>query len=185
MTCDAYYDAHPNAPPPVGTPDRCAIPEINANTARSLSLLGSSMTFFGIMNLFITTAAIKRFGVKATLAMQVFWPGFRLAVQYVGIVIGGNTGIIIVQSSQVITIIGGPVGYMLALNTYVVETTQDKERTGYLGILQGYNMLGMVSSIRGHMTLSTRTTLTQTTRRQDYWQEASSSTPSASSCRSK
>lgn len=139
MTCEAYYETHPGSSQ---AHDRCSIPEIEAGTARAVSLLGCSTTFFGVANLFITGRGIKRFGVKAALALQVFWPAARLAVQNVGVAIGGSTGIIIVQCSQVITIIGGPTGYLLALNTYVAEVTEHKERTGYLGRLQGCNMFG-------------------------------------------
>ncbi|KKY25487.1 putative major facilitator superfamily transporter [Phaeomoniella chlamydospora] len=141
MTCEAYYDKRPGVRSP-GPIDRCSLPEIEAGTARAVSLLGCSTTFFGVANLFITGRAIKRFGVKSALALQVFWPAARLAVQNVGVVLGGSVGIIIVQCSQIITIIGGPTGYLLALNTYVANVTEHKERTGYLGRLQGCNMFG-------------------------------------------
>ena len=140
MTCEAYYETHP-ANPGHGT-DRCSIPQIDAGTARAVSLLGCSTTFFGVANLFITGQGIKRFGVKSALAFQVFWPAARLAIQNIGVMSGGNAGIIIVQCSQIFTIVGGPVGYMLALNTYVAEVTPNRERTGYLGRLQGCNMFG-------------------------------------------
>ncbi len=139
MTCSAYYETH--SEPPHGG-DRCSLPEIEAGTARAVSLLGASTTFFGVANLFITGRFIKRFGVKSALALQVFWPGARLAIQNLGVMTGGSRGIVIVQCSQLMTILGGPVGYLLALNTYVAELTTNKERTGYLGILQGCNMFG-------------------------------------------
>ena len=140
MTCEAYYETHPGSP--YHGVDRCSVPAIEAGTARAVSLLGCSTTFFGVANLVITGQGIKRYGVKAALALQVFWPAARLAVQNIGVMVGGSTGIIIVQSSQIITIIGGPVGYLLALNTYVAEVTESRERTGYLGRLQGCNMFG-------------------------------------------
>ena len=139
MTCEAYYQSH--AEPPPGS-KRCSVPAVDAGTARAVSLLGVSTTFFGVANLFITGWGIKRFGVKATLALQAFWPAARLMVQSIGVSVGAGNGIIIVQCSQVITIIGGPNGYMLALNTFVAEVTQHKERTGSLGRLQGCNMFG-------------------------------------------
>jgi MFS family permease len=139
MTCEAYYDTHPNPPP--GS-DRCSVPKIEAGTARAVSLLGFSTTFFGLANLFLTGWGIKRFGVKSALALQVFWPAARLAVQNIGVMVGGAKGIIIVQCSQIITIVGGPNGYLLALNTFVTEVTEHKERTGALGKLQGCAMFG-------------------------------------------
>ena len=139
MTCEAYHEKHPR---PTAGQDRCAVPEIEAGTARAVALLGFSTTFFGVANLFLTGWGIKRFGVKSSLAVQVFWPAARLAIQNIGVMIGGGHGIIIVQCSQIMTIIGGPNGYLLALNTYVTEVTEHKQRTGSLGRLQGCNMFG-------------------------------------------
>ena len=139
MTCEAYYRTH--AEPPSGS-RRCSVPAVEAGAARAISLLGVSTTFFGVANLFITGWGIKRFGVKATLALQAFWPAARLMVQSIGVSVGAGNGIIIVQCSQIITIIGGPNGYMLALNTFVAEVTEHKERTGSLGRMQGCNMFG-------------------------------------------
>jgi len=112
MTCQAYYESHPGTAPSSPIHDRCSLPEIEAGTARAISLLGCSTTFFGVANLFITGRLIKRFGVKSALGVQVFWPAARLAVQNVGVLVGGSAGIVIVQCSQIMTIVGGPVGYM-------------------------------------------------------------------------
>ncbi|RMZ88788.1 hypothetical protein DV736_g4003, partial [Chaetothyriales sp. CBS 134916] len=141
MTCEAYYDTHPK-PPHDSDDDICAIPEIEASTANAVALLGASTVFFGIANLFITGWGIKRFGVRAALALQVFWPAGRLLIQNFGVMVGGSTGIILVQASQIVTIVGGPQGYLLALNTYVTEVTEHGERTGTLGRLQGCTMFG-------------------------------------------
>ena len=139
MTCQAYYDTHPE---PSGSGDRCSVREIEASTAWALALLGASTTFFGVANLFITGHGIKRFGVKAALVLQVFWPAARLGIQSIGVTVGGSLGIVIVQLSQIITIVGGPSGYLLALNTYVAEVASQREKTGYLGRLQGCGMFG-------------------------------------------
>jgi len=48
----------------------------------------------------------------------------------------------IIQCSQIITILGGPAGYLLCLNSFVAEVVEPKERTGSLGRLQGCAMLG-------------------------------------------
>ena len=140
MTCDAYYKTHPEPSP--GS-DRCGNHEIEAGTARAVSLLGASTTLFGVLNLFITGWAIKRLGIKSALLMSAFWPAVRLAVQNVGVMTGGGTGIIIIQASQIITIVGGPGGYLLALNSYVTEIVAPGERTGALGKLQGCSFIGM------------------------------------------
>ncbi len=143
MICEAYYKTHPE---PAPGPNRCANHEIEAGTARAVSLLGASTTLFGVLNLLVTGWTIKRFGIKSALLGSVFWPAVRLAVQNVGVMTGGAEGIIIIQASQIITIIGGPAGYLLALNSYVAEIIEPSERTGGLGKLQGCSFLGTASA---------------------------------------
>ena len=143
MTCEAYYKTHPE--PALGS-DRCGNHEIEAGTARAVSLLSASTTLFGVLNLFVTGWTIKKLGIKAALLISVFWPAVRLAVQNVGVVTGSGEGILIIQSSQIITIMGGPAGYLLALNSYVTEVTESSNRTGALGKLQGCSFLGTASA---------------------------------------
>ena len=144
MTCEAYYQTRRDVSAP-GV-DRCDNHDIEAGTARAVALLGASTTLFGVLNLFVTGWAIKRLGVKAALLISVFWPAVRLAVQNVGVMTGGSKGILIVQCSQIITIIGGPAGYILALNSFVTEVIEHKERTGALGKLQGCTFFGTASA---------------------------------------
>ncbi|KAF8850626.1 MFS general substrate transporter [Acephala macrosclerotiorum] len=139
MTCDAYYETHPEPGPGV---DRCSVHAIESGTARAVGLVGASTTFFGVINLFVTGWTIKRFGIKSSLAIQVFWPAVRLAVQNIGVQTGSEAGILIIQLSQIITIIGGPAGYLLSLNSYITEVVGHEERTGALGQLQGCAMFG-------------------------------------------
>lgn len=141
MTCQAFYEKHPDYVPPPGK-DRCSNHEIEAGTARAMSLLGGSTTFFGLINLFITSWSVKRFGVKNALLVQVFNPAIRLAIQNVGVMTGGEAGLLIIQCSQIITVLGGPNGYLLALNSFVAEVVDSKERTGSLGKLQGCMFFG-------------------------------------------
>jgi MFS family permease len=143
MTCEAYYKTHPE--PALGS-DHCGNHEIEAGTARAVSLLSASTTVFGVLNLFVTGWAIKKLGIKSALLMSVFWPAVRLAVQNIGITTGSSEGILIIQSSQIITILGGPAGYLLALNSYVTEVTEPSDRTGALGKLQGCSFLGTASA---------------------------------------
>ena len=172
MTCDAYYKNHPSQvpkpftqSPPAGTtrsilsyalaavaystgtkiesdPDRCSLHAIESSTALSVSLLGASTTVFGLLNLFLTRSLIKRIGVKPTLVIQVFFPAVRLLVQNVGVEVWGNAGIIIIQCSQIVSIIGGPSGYLLVLNTFVTEVVEYEGRTAALGRLTGSMMFG-------------------------------------------
>ncbi|EXJ65346.1 hypothetical protein A1O7_01687 [Cladophialophora yegresii CBS 114405] len=171
MTCDAYYKDHPSrvledaqysesktitsifwralvALSPVstfeapGTPDRCSIRPIESSTAMSVSLLGASTTVFGTANLFLTGTLIKRIGVKPTLMTQILFPAVRLVVQNVGVEVWGSTGIIIIQLSQIFTVIGGPSGYLLALNTFITEVVDYEERTAALGRLTGSMFFG-------------------------------------------
>lgn len=139
MTCEEYYRHHPDPGP---TADRCRNPSIEASTARSVALVGAGTTLFGVLNLFFTGWAIKRFGIKAVLLTSVFWPAIRLAVQNVGIQVGYGLGITIIQASQIITVVGGPAGYLLALNSFATEIVLPHERTATLGRLTGCSFFG-------------------------------------------
>lgn len=141
MTCDAYYEDERHERDPA-VKDVCAKHEIQASTARSIALLGGSTTLFGLVNLLVTGWTIKRLGVKRALVIQIFWPAIRLVVQNIGVVKGSNTGILIVQTSQIITIVGGPNGYVLALNSFVADVVDHEGRTGALGRLQGCMLFG-------------------------------------------
>ena len=55
---------------------------------------------------------------------------------------GGGLGIIIIQLSQVITVVGGPAGYLLALNSFATEVVRPVERTATIGRLTGCAMFG-------------------------------------------
>jgi MFS family permease len=139
MTCDAYYEIH--EPDPASS-DICGKREIEAGTARAVALLSASTTLFGLVNLLVTGWTIKRLGVKRALLIQVFWPAVRLAVQNIGVAKGSNAGIMILQASQIITIVGGPNGYVLALNSFVADIVEHEGRTGALGRLQGCMLFG-------------------------------------------
>lgn len=141
MTCDAYYEDKNRVRDPAAR-DICAKHEIEASTARSIALLGGSTTLFGLINLLVTGWTIKRLGVKRALAVQIFWPAVRLVVQNVGLAKGSNVGILILQASQIITIVGGPNGYVLALNSFVADVVEHEGRTSALGRLQGCMLFG-------------------------------------------
>lgn len=143
MTCDEYYKHHQL--PPLGTPayeNRCKIHSIEASTARAVALVGSGTTFFGVVNLFVTGWTIKAWGVKRALLITIFWPAVRLLVQNIGVMTGAGLGIIIIQCSQIITVVGGPAGYLLALNSFATEVVRPTERTATIGRLTGCAMFG-------------------------------------------
>ncbi|SMQ53404.1 unnamed protein product [Zymoseptoria tritici ST99CH_1A5] len=141
MTCDEYYRTYPKLDPgPVA--GRCRHPSIEASTARSVAFLGATTTIFGVLNLFYTGWAMKKWGVKTALLTSVCWPALRLVVQNVGVRVGYGLGILIIQASQVITIVGGPAGYILALNSFATEAVEARERTATLGRLNGCAFFG-------------------------------------------
>ncbi|KAK0310673.1 hypothetical protein LTR01_003827 [Friedmanniomyces endolithicus] len=142
MTCDEYYQHHESPPLGPGFDARCQLPQIEASTARSVAILGLSTTFFGVANLFFTGWTMKALGVKKALLITVLLPAVRLAIQNVGVETGAGMGILIVQLSQIITVIGGPVGYILALNSLAAEIVEPAERTATLGRLSGCAMFG-------------------------------------------
>lgn len=139
MTCDEYYLTHPEPEP--GFP-RCQLHEIEASTARAVALLGASTTLFGVLNLFFTGWTIKVLGIKRALLVTIFWPALRLVVQAIGVQTGYGLGIIIIQCSQVITVLGGPAGYLLACNSFAAEVVEPSERTATLGRLTGCSLFG-------------------------------------------
>jgi MFS family permease len=142
MTCEAYYESHT---PDFSVVDRCAKPVIEAGAARAFALLSASTTIFGLVNLLVAAWTIKKLGVKRALIIQVFWPAVRLLIQTIGMMKGSSTGIAIVQSSQIITIVGGPNGYVLCLNSFVADVVAYEARTGALGRLQGCMYIGAAS----------------------------------------
>ena len=171
MTCDAYYKDHPShvldeiqasqnglvpsifsyaiaasvqgLNPKVSiASDRCSIRPIESSTAMAVSLLGASTTVFGIANLFLTGSLIKSIGLKRTLMLNIFLPALRLVVQNIGVEVWGSTGIIIIQCSQILTIFGGPSGYLLTLNAYIAEVVDYEGRTAALGRLNGCMFIG-------------------------------------------
>jgi hypothetical protein len=81
-------------------------------------------------------------GVKRALSIQIFWPAVRLLVQNIGVSKGSSAGIFIVQASQIITIVGGPNGYVLALNSLVADVVGHEGSTGAPGRLQGCMLYG-------------------------------------------
>ncbi|KAH8889077.1 MFS general substrate transporter [Thozetella sp. PMI_491] len=151
MVCDDYYSIHP---PFEGPGDRCNLPQIDGPAAQQMALLGMSTTICGTVNLFMAGWYIKRVGLKTALAAQTALPALRVAIQTVGAIVGGRAGIVIFQTSQLMTVLGGPAGYMLVLNTYMSELVTPAERTAAFGRLQGVAMLGtatgfLVGSIIG------------------------------------
>lgn len=142
MECDVYYETHP---PYMGTGDRCALNEIAAGTATQFSILGMSTTFFGTLNLFVTGWMVKKWGPRFALVLQTFIPAIRVSAQVLGVIAGGNAGITIIQSTQLITILGGPAGYILVVNTIAGELVEPMQRTAVFGQLQGCLMLGQAT----------------------------------------
>ncbi|KAK1834466.1 major facilitator superfamily domain-containing protein [Podospora conica] len=139
MECDVYYSKHP---PYEGTGDRCSRNEIAAGTATDFSILGMSTTFCGTLNLFVAGWTVKKVGPRLALMVQTFIPAIRVSTQILGVLAGGATGITIFQCTQLITIIGGPAGYILVVNIIAGELVPPSRRTAIFGMLQGCIMLG-------------------------------------------
>lgn len=144
MECDVYY-SDPSHAPYTGHGDRCSINEIAAGTATQFSILGISTTFCGTWNLFISGHQVKQWGPRAALVIQTFVPAIRVATQIFGVYAGGQVGIWIIQVTQIITILGGPAGYILVVNTIAGEVVPPMQRTALFGQLQGCIMLGVAT----------------------------------------
>ncbi|KAM0257126.1 hypothetical protein ACHAQJ_004591 [Trichoderma viride] len=139
MVCDEYYDHHP---PFEGPGQRCSRDEIAAGTAAQFSILGMSTTLCGTLNLFIAGWTVKKIGPRAALMIQTIVPALRVLAQIIGVVAGKRTGMLIIQSTQLVTIIGGPAGYILITNIIASELVEPSRRTVVFGKLQGSIMLG-------------------------------------------
>lgn len=59
--------------------------------------------------------------------------------------VGGRLGITVMQSTQLITILGGGAGYLLTVNSYMAEVAEPEERTAAFGVLAGVAMLGVAN----------------------------------------
>lgn len=109
MVCEDYYSHHS---PFDGVGDRCNRNDIAAETATQFSILGMTTTFCGTINLFVAGWTVKKFGPRLALMVQILVPAIRVATQILAVMAGGATGITIFQCTQLITVIGGPAGYM-------------------------------------------------------------------------
>jgi len=107
-----------------------------------LYILGMTTTLCGTINLFVAGWLAKRRGPRMALMMQTFAPAIRVATQILGVLAGGKAGIIIFQCIQLITVIGGPVGYILVANIIAGELVAPVRRTAVFGMLQGCIMPG-------------------------------------------
>lgn len=138
MCCDVYWEGKP---PFEGPGDRCSQDAIAANTALQYSILGMSTTFCGTLNLLLTGWTVKKLGPRAALMIQTIVPAIRVATQILGVVAGGQAGMLIIQTTQIITIIGGPAGYILVVNIFIGEICEPLRRTALFGTLQGAMMM--------------------------------------------
>ncbi|KAK0638947.1 major facilitator superfamily domain-containing protein [Cercophora newfieldiana] len=139
MVCEDYYDHHS---PFDGPGNRCSRNDIAAETATQFSILGMTTTFCGTINLFVAGWTVKKFGPRLALMVQILVPAIRVATQILAVMAGGATGITIFQCTQLITIIGGPAGYILVVNIIAGEVVTPARRTAVFGMLQGCIMMG-------------------------------------------
>lgn len=144
MECQDYYTRHP----PYEGDDptlRCVVPEITAGTALDFAILGVTTVFCGTINLFVAGWMVKKVGPRLTLMLQTFIPAIRVVTQIIAVLAGGRDGINIFQYTQIITIVGGPLGYILVINIMAGEVVTPVRRTAVFGMLQGCFMLGQAT----------------------------------------
>ncbi|KAJ7607625.1 hypothetical protein DFH06DRAFT_1249778 [Mycena polygramma] len=141
FNCQEYY-ADPAHTPYEGSGDACAVKAIESHTAKDIAVMITLTTFSATLNLIVTTWEIKNWGLRRAIINQTFWPALRNLTQIYAIMVGGRRGITIMQSTQLITILGGDTGYLLSVNSYVAEVVEPEERTAAFGVLAGIAMLG-------------------------------------------
>lgn len=139
MTCEEFYRHNPPSQFPG---DRCSRNEIDADYAKQISIIGLTTTFCGILNLFIAGWQTKNWGPRLALVFQTACPAIRVAVQVIAVHTGAGKGVLILQGSQLMGLVGGVSGYLLVLNTAAGEVVPADARTGMFGKLQGAVMLG-------------------------------------------
>ncbi|KAJ7240135.1 hypothetical protein B0H12DRAFT_57410 [Mycena haematopus] len=144
FNCQEYYD-DPAHPPYQGSGDACAVPAIESHTAKDIAVMITLTTFSGTLNLIVTTWEIKNWGLRRAIINQTFWPALRNLTQIYATLVGGRLGITIMQSTQLITILGGGAGYLLSVNSYMAEVVEPDERTAAFGVLAGTAMLGVAN----------------------------------------
>ncbi|KAF7375714.1 hypothetical protein MSAN_00460900 [Mycena sanguinolenta] len=144
FNCQEYYD-DPAHPPYQGDGDACAVPAIESHTAQDIAIMITLTTFSGTLNLIVTTWEIKNWGLRRAIINQTFWPALRNLTQIYATLVGGRLGITIMQSTQLITILGGGAGYLLSVNSYMAEVVEPEERTAAFGVLAGTAMLGVAN----------------------------------------
>ncbi|KAJ6546033.1 hypothetical protein DFH09DRAFT_989914 [Mycena vulgaris] len=144
FNCQEYYE-DPSHPPYEGTGDACALPAIDTGTAKDITVMVTLTTFSGTLNLIVTTWQIKNWGLRKAIINQTFWPALRNLTQIYATMVGGRLGITIMQSTQLITILGGGAGYLLSANSYMAEVVEPEERTAAFGVLAGMAMLGVAN----------------------------------------
>ncbi|KIR43128.1 hypothetical protein I307_04268 [Cryptococcus deuterogattii 99/473] len=142
MTCDEYYKTHDEW---TGTGDRCSVPKIEADSASQIALMSTVTTSCTIANLFITGWFIKKCGCKAAMFQQTFWAALRNLTQMYALSIGGNTGMQIIQTTQLFNVLGSGGGYQIASNVFISTLVAAEERTSQFGVLTGVIMLGSSS----------------------------------------
>ena len=142
IECDLHYETQP---PFEGPGDRCSVEAVAAATSVQFSILGMATTFFGTWNLFVAGWMVKRWGPRAALVLQTLFPALRVAVQTAGVYVGGRAGLAVIQGSQVVTVLGGPAGYILVVNIMAGELVVPRQRTAVFGQLQGCAMLGIAA----------------------------------------
>jgi hypothetical protein len=74
------------------------------------------------LNLFVAGWTVKQVGPRLALAVQTIVPAIRVATQILGLIAGKRVGMLIIQSTQIITVVGGPAGYMLVEGPYPQST---------------------------------------------------------------
>lgn len=73
---------------------------------------------------------------------QTAWAAARNLSQIYAQTIGGETGIRIIEVTQIFNVLGGAGGAQLASNAYIASLASAEERTALFGMMSGVSMLG-------------------------------------------
>ncbi|KAJ7846795.1 hypothetical protein B0H13DRAFT_2362802 [Mycena leptocephala] len=74
----------------------------------------------------------QELGLRTAIINQTFWPALRNLAQIYANLVGGRLAITIMQSTQLITILGDGAGYLLPVNLYMAEVVEPSEPLRYI-----------------------------------------------------
>ncbi|EUC40520.1 hypothetical protein COCMIDRAFT_108598 [Bipolaris oryzae ATCC 44560] len=121
----------------------CNAQVIQAETAKQVMIAGVFTVMFSTINLLnISKWGINNMCIRNLFCLQTFVSSIRFVLQIYALNIGAETGVMLYQATQILTVFGGPAGYQLVMNMYASHLVEPEEYTAIFGKLQGCIQFG-------------------------------------------